>query len=131
MDQILVYLIPITIGVWLGYLITRRKENKITQERIKIMDFETFKQNMRKGQLVDMRKDTAFNQGRIKGARNFRPSYLKHKRQAQVRKDRPVYLYCQNGKKSKFIAKKLLRKGFHYINILDGGYEAYKNSEKH
>ena len=123
-DLLIQYGIPIVLGLWIGWLLTRRKRQAIMQTERHLIHYETFKQNMRKGQLVDIRKKEAFEADRIKGARNFSVSYLKSKRQTQIRKDKPLFLYCQNGRKSYRAAKKLTKRGFRSIYVLEGGFNA-------
>jgi len=116
--------LAIVAGLVLGWLLMRNKN--IDYSRIHIINKEDFVQNMRKGQLIDIRKKDAFEQDKIKGARNFRPNEVTSK-YSKLRKDLSIYVYCQNGKKSKRLSKKLAKANFKDVYILDGGFNAYTN----
>jgi len=120
------WVLAIVLGVGLGILMNKNK--KANPESMHLLNKEDFFNNMRKGQLIDIRKKDVFEAGSIKGARNFKPSSLTGK-YSKLRKDQSVYLYCQNGKKSKRIAKKLSSDGFKTIYILDGGYDNNKDGK--
>lgn len=57
---------------------------------------DEFKQGYRKAQLIDVREPKEFDGGHILGARNIPLSQMRN-RTAEIRKDKPVYLYCQSG----------------------------------
>ena len=116
--------IAIVLGLGLGWLMMRNQGVDFT--KISVLKRNDFLDNMRKGQLVDIRKKKEFEQDKIKGARNFTVGQLSQKT-TKLRKDQAVYLYCQNGNKSRKAAKKLIRKNFHQVYILDGGLNAYNN----
>ncbi|MFH5881493.1 rhodanese-like domain-containing protein [Liberiplasma polymorphum] len=130
MERYLQYLISIILGLYIGWWLSTRSERKKSLKKVESLDVETFKKNMRKGQLIDLRKADDFKKDRIKGARNFKAGYLKSKRTTQVRKDQPLFIYCNSGLKANRLAKKLARKGYVFIYVLDGGFKAYKNEEK-
>ncbi len=117
------WILPIILGLSLGYLLMGRK--KTARGNINVLSKEDFKQNMRKGQLIDLRKQADYEKDKIKGARNFSAGYLKSKQQTKVRKDQPLYLYCERGWKSKRVAKKLAKKRFGQINVLKGGFKHF------
>ncbi len=126
MDRFMELIIPIALGLTIGLLFSmRKKKNPIP---VLIDTKETFIAGMRKGQLIDLRKQSDDTHEKIKGARHFNGRYLKSKQQTKIRKDRPLYLYCQNGKKSKSVANTLTRKGFTEVHVLAGGFDAYKKS---
>lgn len=116
-------LLAVAAGLGLGWLLMR--SNSVDYTKIHVINATDFKTNMRKGQLVDLRKADAYEQDRIKGARNFRPKEITSK-YTKLRTDQSVYLYCQNGKVSKRIAKKLAKQAFPDIYILDGGFDAIR-----
>lgn len=116
--------IAVVAGLMLGWLIMRNK--KVDYSKIHVINKEDFVKNMRKGQLVDIRKKEDFEQDKIKGARNFKASLLTSK-YSKLRRDQSIYLYCTNGRKSKRIAKKLAKSNFSDIYILEGGFQAYNN----
>lgn len=55
---------------------------------------EEFRQGYRKAQLIDVREPKEFDGGHILGARNIPLSQMRN-RLIEIRKDKPVYLYCQ------------------------------------
>ena len=124
MDLVIRYGVPIVLGLWIGWLLTRNKRAHIKGQARHLIDQDTFKQNMRKGQLIDIRKKSRFEEDRIKGARNFTVSFLTSKRQSQVRKDQALFLYCDTGKASYKAARKLLAKGYYTVYVLEGGFKA-------
>mgnify|MGYP000032403397 FL=1 len=115
-------LIAVVAGLGIGWLLFRSNQTDLS--KVHVIDKETFTNNMRKGQLVDIRKKDAYEQDKIKGARNFRPGELTSK-YSKLRYDQSVYLYCKNGRKSKRVAKKMSRKGYLDIYVLDGGFQNY------
>lgn len=118
--------IAAVLGLGLGWLMMRNRD--VDFSRISVLKREDFIGNMRKGQLVDIRKEKDFEEDKIKGARNFKPNQLTGK-VSRIRKDQPVYLYCQNGKKSKRVAKSLIRKSYHLVYVLEGGLDSYNQKE--
>lgn len=113
-------IVAIAAGLLLGWLLTRNKN--VDYSKIHTINEKDFRNNMRKGQLIDIRKKEAYEEGKIKGARNFQAKELTHK-YTKVRKDLSVYLYCTNGRKSKRVAKKLVKNNFSDVYILEGGYQ--------
>lgn len=114
------------LGLGLGWLMMRNQG--VDFSKISILKRKDFVENMRKGQLVDIRKKTEFEQDKIKGARNFSTGQLTSK-VPRIRKDQAVYLYCQNGKKSKRVSRKLIRKGYQQVYVLEGGLNSYHTPE--
>ena len=80
---------------------------------------------MRKGQLIDVRKKIIDENDKIKGSRHFTPRKIASKN-VNLRRDLSVYLYCDNGKLSKRVAKRLSKKGYNNIYVLSKGYENFK-----
>ncbi len=114
--------IAIALGLTLGWLMTRNKDADYTN--IHIINKEDFSKNMRRGQLVDIRKKDAYETDKIKGARNITVGSMTSK-YPKIRKDLPVYMYCGNGSKSKRAAKKLIRNQYKAVYVLQGGFENY------
>lgn len=116
------YVIAVVVGLGMGLLIVSRKN--VDHSTIHVINKKDFKDNMRKGQLVDVRKKDEFSQNKIKGARNFTPGQLAGKT-SKMRRDQSIYLYCNNGKKSLRTAKKMTKNGFKNIYVLENGFENY------
>lgn len=122
MDYISI-IISIVAGLSIGLIIVSRKN--IDHTRLHKLNNKDFAENMRKGQLIDIRNKEDYSRDKIKGARNFRKRSLTSKN-VKLRKDLSVYIYCNNGKKSYRVAKKLAKNGFIAIYILEKGFINYK-----
>ncbi|WP_111309689.1 rhodanese-like domain-containing protein [Confluentibacter sediminis] len=78
-------------------------------------------------QLIDVRTAKEFENGHIPGAQNidfFSPTFVQDI--TKLDKDKPVYLYCNSGKRSAKCAQKMLEEGFVKIYDLDGGFSKWK-----
>lgn len=93
------------------------------------LETEEFKQNMRKGQLVDVRSKQEFKSGHINGARNISVQMITREYQ-KLRKDLPIYLYCASGKRSSRAAVYLRSKGFVEVFELKNGLKNWNGSLK-
>jgi len=119
------YVLPAVIGIGLGYLILSKKN--VDYSGVRRISLNDFIMNMRKGQLIDIRKKADFETEKIKGARNFSKGYLKGKA-TKLRHDLPVFIYCDNGHASNRVGRKMAKNGFRNVYILEGGFKAYKES---
>lgn len=80
------------------------------------------------GLLIDVRSDFEFNNGHIEGAINIDIDTVRDNLdKIMVKKDAPIYVYCQIGQKAYQVAKVLINNGFTNIYDLSGGYTTYKN----
>lgn len=116
------YVITISLGLIIGLIVVSYR--KVDRSAYHVINKEDFKNNMRKGQLIDVRKKNEFKANKIKGARNFTVGQLSGK-YSKLRKDSSVYLYCNNGRKSLRTARKMSKKGFKNIYILENGFNKY------
>ena len=110
-------IIAIILGIILGLFIMMRREWK---KAVVNLSEKEFVENMRKGQLVDLRKKEEFDQGHINGARNI-PFVMLTRNPGKLRRDLPIYLYCEKGKIRKRAALVLYGKGYENIYQLEGG----------
>ena len=110
-------IIAIILGIILGLFIMMRRESK---KAVVNLSEKEFVENMRKGQLVDLRKKEEFDQGHISGARNI-PFVMLTRNPGKLRRDLPIYLYCEKGKVCKRAALVLYGKGYENIYQLEGG----------
>lgn len=97
-------------------------------DSIKVLTPMEFKQKIegQKTQLVDVRTLKEFNSGHIKGAKNidfFSGKF--HVEFDKLNKEKPVYVYCRSGSRSRQTSKKLLAMGFTMIYDLHGGILNY------
>jgi len=119
-------LVLVVIAIYAGFLFGRR----IAQKRyMKTLTQEEFTKGYRKAQLIDVREPNEFDNGHILGARNIPLSQLKF-RKAEVRKDKPVYLYCQNGVRATRAAAILKKHGCTDISVLQGGFRKWTGKVK-
>ncbi|AIO19359.1 putative adenylyltransferase/sulfurtransferase MoeZ [Candidatus Izimaplasma bacterium HR1] len=116
--------LAIVLGLGLGLIMMRNQG--VDFSKISVLKRNDFLDNMRKGQLIDVRKKAQYEEDKIKGARNFTTRQLTAKI-SKLRKDQTVYLYCQNGRRSKRVARSLMRKKYHQVYVLEGGFDSYNN----
>ncbi|SLL32702.1 Rhodanese-like protein [Mycobacteroides abscessus subsp. abscessus] len=91
---------------------------------VKTVSQDEFRQGYRKAQLIDVREPNEYEAGHVLGARNIPLSQLKM-RKSEIRSDKPVYLYCQNGMRSGRAAQFLHRKGYKDLTQLEGGFKKW------
>ncbi|HET7579748.1 MAG TPA: rhodanese-like domain-containing protein [Bacillales bacterium] len=104
--------------------------SRLSQRRyLKTLTEEEFRNGYRKAQLIDVREPNEFKNGHILGARNIPMSQLKM-RLTEIRKDKPVYLYDQNGVRSARTAAVLKKKGYQDLNQLKGGFKKWNGKIK-
>ncbi|MDY0405597.1 rhodanese-like domain-containing protein [Virgibacillus sp. 179-BFC.A HS] len=96
---------------------------------LKTLTEEQFRQGYRKAQLIDVREPQEFKSGHILGARNIPLTQLKQ-RLVELRKDKPVYLYCQSGTRSARAAQVLHKKGYEDVSQLKGGFKKWTGKIK-
>lgn len=101
-----------------------------TPKYLKTLSQDEFIKGYRKAQLIDVRETREFDGGHILGARNIPMSQLRQ-RQNEIRKDQPVFLYCQSGARSRQAAKTLRKKrGVEQISHLKGGFRKWTGKVK-
>ncbi|WP_224768356.1 rhodanese-like domain-containing protein [Metabacillus idriensis] len=91
---------------------------------MKTLTEEEFRAGYRKAQLIDVREPNEFDGGHILGARNIPLSQMRQ-RHKEIRKDQPVFIYCQNTVRSGRTAQMLKRKGYNDISTLKGGFKGW------
>jgi rhodanese-related sulfurtransferase len=96
---------------------------------LKTLTEQQFREGYRKAQLIDVREPQEFKKGHILGARNIPVTQMKH-RLVELRKDKPVYLYCQSGSRSARAAQLLGKKGYKDLNQLKGGFKKWSGKIK-
>ena len=96
-----------------------------SQEEIKSISTKELKVLLAKQkiQLIDVRSPEEIKEGAIKTAlfANYYEVDFYEKASQQLDKNKPVYLYCRSGNRSKKAATVLDAKGFKVVNVL-GGY---------
>ncbi|PYZ98598.1 rhodanese-like domain-containing protein [Alteribacter lacisalsi] len=120
------WVLAIVTVLLVAFIVIRAKKPKY----LKSLSTEEFKQDYRKAQLVDIREEKEFKTGHILGARNIPLSQLRQ-RQAEIRPDKPVYLYCQSGARCSQAAKLLRKKrNVEEIAHLKGGFRKWTGKIK-
>lgn len=99
-------------------------------ESIKVLGVIPFKDSIQPNdtQLIDVRTPLEFNSGHISGAKNI--DFYSGKFNIEfnkLNKEKPVFLYCRSGNRSRQAANKLLNMGFTEIYDLEGGYLNWTN----
>lgn len=97
---------------------------------LKTLTEDQFREGYRKAQLIDVREPQEFKNGHILGSRNIPVTQMKQ-RLIEIRKDKPVYLYCQSGARSARAAQLLHKKGYEHIYQLKGGFKKWTGKVKH
>ncbi|MCM4167455.1 Thiosulfate sulfurtransferase GlpE [Arenibacter antarcticus] len=104
--------------------------NKVASDKIEILNAAAYSEAIsgKKVQLVDVRTKNEFLDGHISKAVNidFFNSDNFTKSFAKMDKEKPIYLYCRSGARSRKAANKLIGMGFEKIYDLKGGYMQWK-----
>ena len=104
------------------------------QRKYEVLDFDTFKKNIELENviLIDVRTFEEYSGGHIKGAvnvdyykENFFNSYFEN-----IDKNKPLYIYCRSGNRSRRTSDKLINQGFLKIYDLKDGYVSWSNNQK-
>lgn len=113
--------LAIIIYAVISYFRIKKAVTNLTQEQ--------FIEGYRKAQLIDVREPKDFAAGHILGARNIPQSQLRQ-RYKEIRSDKPVYLYDQNGARSGRVAVFLKKKGYNHLFQLQGGFKQWTGKIK-
>ncbi len=118
------------IWIMIGAIIAYSVTTYFMQRRmVKALTEEEFRAGYRKAQLIDVREPDEFAAGHILGARNIPLTQLRM-RMKELRKDQPIYLYCQSGLRSGRAAQMLYRKGYRDLYHLKGGFKQWTGKVK-
>ncbi|MDC3415502.1 rhodanese-like domain-containing protein [Aquibacillus salsiterrae] len=116
----LIFLLAIVAAFIIFSVYRYIKQTKI----LKTLTEEQFREGYRKAQLIDVREPKEYEGGHILGARNIPVTQLRQ-RLIELRKDQPVYLYCQSGTRSARAAMVLHKKGYKQLYHLKGGFKKW------
>ncbi len=93
--------------------------------RLKTISIEEFTHLQQGYVLVDVRTTQEYEQGSMTGAINIPLDEIR-KKLYQVPKDKPVYIFCQQGMRGYLAQRILTQHGFENITNLSGGYLLWK-----
>lgn len=96
---------------------------------LNVLNQDQWIEGYRKAQLIDVREPQEYDSGHILGARNIPLTQLKQ-RLVEIRKDKPVYLYCQKSSRSGRAAQILHKQGYKEIYQLKGGFKNWTGKIK-
>ena len=113
--------LAIIIYAVITYFRMKKAVTNLTQEQ--------FIEGYRRAQLIDVREPKDFAAGHILGARNIPQTQLRQ-RYKEIRSDKPVYLYDQNGARSGRVAIFLKKKGYDQLFQLQGGFKQWTGKIK-
>lgn len=111
--------IAIVLGLLIGMIFSK---NKVDKDKYQALDYKEFMDMKRKGTLIDVRKSDLFDENKIVGAKSY-PG--KSGAKANVRRDIPIFIYDQDGKKASSVSKAYVRGGAVMVYYLKGGFKAY------
>lgn len=103
-----------------------QEDKKISKNLVDVQRFEVLI-NEHPGQIVDVRTPDEFKAGSILGAINI--NYFDENFKQEMKKldqSKPIYIFCQSGRRSAEAHKVLKEEGFTTIVELEGGYKAWK-----
>ena len=119
----------ITLGVVVVILVYAVISFMRIRKTVTSLSQEKFIEGYRKAQLIDVREPKEYAGGHILGARNIPQSQLRQ-RYKEIRPDKPVYLYDQNGARSGRVALFLKKKGYTQLYLLEGGFKKWTGKIK-
>mgnify|MGYP003645184595 CR=1 FL=1 len=108
--------------------------NSKEETKLSVIDYETVQTDVigKDVQLVDVRTSQEFNAGHIDDAINIDisdPETFTEKVE-NLDKEKPIYIYCQMGGRSKKASQKLKELGFKNIFDYSGGYGEWSAQAK-
>ena len=119
----------ITLGVVFAVLIFAAVSYFRMKKAVTTLTQEQFIEGYRKAQLIDVREAKDFANGHILGARNIPQTQL-NQRYKEIRADKPVYIYDQNGVRSGRVGLFLKKKGYDQLYQLQGGFKQWSGKVK-
>ncbi len=120
------YIMLITLIVMLAVMFIQKRA-QYDKGRLSKLNRKDFLDTMRKGTLIDVRKPEQFKEDKILGAKNYPGK--SGTREGSIRKDIPIFIYDQDGKRAASVGKEFVRNGATMVYILKGGFNVYKNPE--
>ena len=116
-----------TLGLlFFSFLCLNQQKNGVTKIGIEVMKNEVVGKDT---QLVDVRFAVEYNEGHIEGALNINSfDFLNFEDEIlKLDKQKPIYVYCYSGVRSRRTCDKLVQMGFEEIYDFEGGYKAWSS----
>ncbi|MDT8310791.1 MAG: rhodanese-like domain-containing protein [Methylophaga sp.] len=85
--------------------------------------------NQKKGCFVDIRDSEAFAKAHIADAINVPQAELDNQLSKLKKIDQPLVLVCDNGQKSRGVAKQLKAKDYTNVSVMSGGLHAWREAK--
>lgn len=100
------------------------------KSRIRELTIDDVLKKQRAGEdfeLIDVREDHEWSQGRIKGSKHLGRGILERDVEKQIPdKNREIVLYCGGGFRSALSADNLQKMGYTNVYSMDGGFRGWK-----
>lgn len=119
-------LIVLGLVIYGGYLLYLWWIARNSAQMIEATELEALRA---RAQIVDVRETPEFEARHILGARNIPMSQF-NQRQAEVRRDKPVYLYDEDGNLAPRCARILKKNGHDNVFILKNGFSTWGGKVK-
>ncbi len=121
MNKIIFIAIIAILGLSGLYIVTQNgNQTNSSTTNISTLSMQSIKDDVSKGgQLIDVRTASEYTSGHIEGAVNLSLQDIQAGTMPAVPKDKPVYVYCHSGNRSKQATASLKSAG--YQNIIDLG----------
>ncbi len=126
-DIILLTLWMIVVTIFFSRYTRSRKERK---DHVTVLKADDFKDLKNKNQLIDVREKEAFKNEHILGARNITMDQIKNGVDSKLFKNKPVYIYCESGKRASKAASMLVKQGFNDIVVMKDSFSNYKGKKQ-
>ena len=118
-------IISLVFLVWCTML-TGQVPDSLKYTSLRPHEFQQAYKSEEKPLLVDVREFFEYKKSRLKNSVNMPSSGNLEFAADTLNKERPLFLYCTSGFRSKRVAKYFYDKGFLKIYSLDGGINAWK-----
>jgi len=99
-------------------------------ERLTQMSVRELQASLESGenlQILDVRTESAYNQGHVPGAIQLYAPYVIEKLD-QLDPDRPTAVYCTIGYRSSIVASQLQQQGFSDVRVVLGSMKAWRSA---
>lgn len=108
----------------------RNGDTNLQPGEVKAVSPESAQQNIRQWHVIDVRTQDAFTKAHLPGAENIDFSHISFLRNVgDLNKDKPVMVYCQDGRLSPDAASLVSLEGFPEVYVLQGGLNNWQQHE--